>query len=152
MLETDLKGMRALVDKYESHMTADLVRAVRTRYTDEQLTGAMMNRKAVVNKLWRFMRKYDLLLTPTVAVPAFGLGIPGPETIDRKVAPWDWAPFTYLFNMSGQPAASVPAGFTRDGLPVGLQIVGRHLGDAMVLRAAAAFEPPPPGRINGREW
>lgn len=141
MLETDLKGMRALVDKYESHMMPHLVRMVRARYTDEQLTGAVMDRKAVVNKLWRFMRKYDLLLTPTVAVPAFGLGIPGPETIDgEKVAPMDWAPFTYLFNMSGQPAASVPAGFTRDGLPVGLQIVGRHLDDAMVLRASAAFE------------
>lgn len=141
MLETDLKGMRALVDKYESHMMPHLVGLIRARYTDEQLTGAVMARKAVVNKLWRFMRKYDLLLTPTVAVPAFGLGIQGPETIDgEKAAPFDWIPFCFPFNMSGQPAASIPAGFTREGLPVGLQIVGRHLDDAMVLRASAAFE------------
>ena len=141
MLESDLRGMRQLVDKYEAHMMPHLVGLVRTQWTDEQLTGAVMARKRVVNKLWRFMRKYDLLLTPTVAVPAFGLGIQGPPTIDGKeVAPFDWIPFNFPFNMSGQPAASIPAGFTRDGLPVGLQIVGRHLDDPMVLRASAAFE------------
>ena len=56
---------------------------------------------------------------------------------------WDWlswAEFSYPFNMSWNPAASVPCGFTADGLPVGLQIVGRHLDDATVLRAAAAYE------------
>ena len=141
MLETDLKGMRALVDKYESHMMPHLVGLVRANYTDEQLTGAVMARKRVVNKLWRFMRNYDLLLTPTVAVPAFGLGIQGPDMIDgQKVGAFDWIPFNFPFNMSGQPAATVPAGFTREGLPVGLQIVGRHLDDQTVVRASAAFE------------
>jgi aspartyl-tRNA(Asn)/glutamyl-tRNA(Gln) amidotransferase subunit A len=141
MLESDLKGMRELVDKYEKYMMPHLVGLVRAKYTDEDLTSAVIARKAVVNKLWRFMRKYDFLLTPTVAVPAFALGLQGPETIDgQKVAPFDWIPFTFPFNMSGQPAASVPAGFTKDGLPVGLQIVGRHLDDPMVLRASAAFE------------
>jgi aspartyl-tRNA(Asn)/glutamyl-tRNA(Gln) amidotransferase subunit A len=147
MLETDLHGMRELVDKYESHMMPHLVGLIRAKYTDEQLTGAVIARKAVVNKLWRFMRKYDLLLTPTVAVPAFGLGIQGPPTIEgQKVAAFDWLPFCFPFNMSGQPAASIPAGFTRDGLPVGMQIVGRHLDDAMVLRASAAFEVAAPWR------
>ena len=141
MLETDLKGMRALVDKYESHMMPHLVGLVRANYTDEQLTGAVMARKRVVNELWRFMRNYDLLLTPTVAVPAFGLGIQGPEMIDgQKVGAFDWIPFNFPFNMSGRPAATVPAGFTREGLPVGLQIVGRHLDDQTVVRASAAFE------------
>jgi aspartyl-tRNA(Asn)/glutamyl-tRNA(Gln) amidotransferase subunit A len=51
-----------------------------------------------------------------------------------------WTAFTYPFNLSGQPAATVPCGFARDGLPVGLQIVGRLREDALVLRAAAAFE------------
>jgi aspartyl-tRNA(Asn)/glutamyl-tRNA(Gln) amidotransferase subunit A len=141
MLETDLKGMRELVDTYEAQMMPHLVGLIRARYTDEQFTNAVMARKAVVNRLWRFMKKYDLLLTPTVSVAAFGLGIQGPETIEgEKAAPFDWLPFTFPFNMSGQPAASVPAGFTRDGLPVGLQIVGRHLDDPLVLRASAAFE------------
>jgi aspartyl-tRNA(Asn)/glutamyl-tRNA(Gln) amidotransferase subunit A len=58
----------------------------------------------------------------------------------KKAAPFQWITFTYQFNMTGQPAATVPAGFTKDGLPIGLQIVGRHLDDALVLRAAAAYE------------
>ncbi len=56
------------------------------------------------------------------------------------VASTSWLGFTSPINMTGQPAASVPAGFTRQGLPVGLQIVGRHLADASVLRASAAYE------------
>jgi aspartyl-tRNA(Asn)/glutamyl-tRNA(Gln) amidotransferase subunit A len=85
--------------------------------------------------------KYDLLLTPTVACPPFPVGLDNPTEIAGKtVRPYAWVPFTYPFNMTGNPAASVPAGFTRDGLPIGLQIVGRRFDDAGVLRAAAAFE------------
>jgi aspartyl-tRNA(Asn)/glutamyl-tRNA(Gln) amidotransferase subunit A len=51
-----------------------------------------------------------------------------------------WTPFTYPFNLTRQPAATVPCGFTKAGLPVGLQIVGPAYGDALVLRAARAFE------------
>ena len=52
----------------------------------------------------------------------------------------NWLPFITVFNMTGQPAASIPAGWTDDGLPVGLQIVGRAHDEATVFRAAAAFE------------
>jgi len=93
------------------------------------------------NGVWPFFEKYDLLLTPTVAVPPFELGSFGPREIaGRKVSPISWMALTYPFNMTGQPAASVPCGWTDDGLPVGLQIVGRRFDDATVLRAAAAFE------------
>src|SRR5262245_14382356 len=85
--------------------------------------------------------RYDLLLTPTVACPPFALGLDHPAAVAGKpVAPYGWLPYTYPFNLTGQPAASVPCGFTRDGLPMGLQIVGRRFDDALVLRAAAAFE------------
>ena len=57
-----------------------------------------------------------------------------------SVEPFEWLHFTYLLNFTGQPAASIPAGWTDDGLPIGLQIVGRHQDDALVLRASAAFE------------
>ena len=141
MTETDLKGLRQLVVKYGNQMMPHLVNAVMTPMTDEQITDAVVARKRITNQSWRFMRKYDLLLTPTIAVPPFPQGIQGPETIEGKQAgPFQWIAFTYQFNMTGQPAASVPAGFTKDGLPVGLQIVGRHLDDATVLRAAAAYE------------
>ena len=85
--------------------------------------------------------KYDLLLTPTAACPAFGANAEGPgEIAGRPVDRYGWIPFTYPFNVTGQPAASVPCGFTRAGLPIGLQIVGRRYDDVSVLRAAAAFE------------
>jgi aspartyl-tRNA(Asn)/glutamyl-tRNA(Gln) amidotransferase subunit A len=140
-LETDLKGMRELVDKHAAHMTPHLVDFIRRPWTAEELTGAVMTRKAVNNKMWRFMQKYDLILTPTLAVPPFPVHIQGPEKIDgRMVAPFQWLAFTMPINMTGQPAASIPAGFTDDGLPVGLQIIGRHLDDPLVLCASACFE------------
>jgi aspartyl-tRNA(Asn)/glutamyl-tRNA(Gln) amidotransferase subunit A len=85
--------------------------------------------------------KYDLLLTPTVACPPFDVNLDNPTTIaGQPVEPYDWIPFTYPFNLTGQPASSVPCGFTKSGLPIGLQIVGRRFDDATVLRASAAFE------------
>ena len=85
--------------------------------------------------------QYDLLLTPTVACPPLPIGVDTvTEIAGRPVSFYGWIPFTYPFNLTGQPAASVPAGFTKSGLPVGLQIVGRRLDDATVLRASAAFE------------
>jgi aspartyl-tRNA(Asn)/glutamyl-tRNA(Gln) amidotransferase subunit A len=122
-------------------MTPHLRDVLAQEWTAEQLTSAVMTRKAVYNRMWRFMRRYDLLLTPTLAVPPFETGIQGPTEIDgREVDPFEWLHFTYPLNMTGQPAVTVPAGFTDDGLPIGLQIIGRHLDDPTVLRAAAAFE------------
>jgi aspartyl-tRNA(Asn)/glutamyl-tRNA(Gln) amidotransferase subunit A len=97
-------------------------------------------RQAMVDALRRFFERYDLLLTPTLCLPAFPLGVVGPsEVAGRKVTHLGWT-LCYPFNYSGQPAVSIPAGWTATGLPVGLQIVGRRLEDALVLRAAAAFE------------
>ena len=70
-------------------------------------------------------------------MPAFAVGREYPEGSKRWT---DWTPFTYPFNLTGQPAASIPCGFTKAGLPVGLQIVGPRYADALVLRAARAFE------------
>lgn len=140
-LDTDLKGMRSLAVQYGGRMSDHLVEFLRRPWTAEDLTDAVIARKSIYNKMWRFMRRYDLLVTPTLAVPAFPVNIRGPEKIDgRIVAPIKWTAFTFPFNMTGQPAASIPAGWTEDGLPVGLQIVGRHLDDPLVLRASAAFE------------
>jgi aspartyl-tRNA(Asn)/glutamyl-tRNA(Gln) amidotransferase subunit A len=140
-LETDLKGMRQLVDRYADNMSPHLVDFIRRPWTAEDLTNANVQRKAVVNRMWRFMRRYDLLLTPTLTCPPFAVHMQGPEKIEgRIVSPFQWLAFTYPINMTGQPATSVPAGWTEDGLPIGLQIVGRHLDDPSVLRASAAFE------------
>ena len=90
-----------------------------------------------------FFERYDLLLTPTIAVPPFPLEGPEPSEIAGRAVDrrgYGWIPFTYPFNLTGNPAISVPAGWTDDHLPIGLQIVGPRNGDAAVLRAAAALE------------
>ena len=139
--ESDLSGLREITANHGAKMTPHLVTFINTPWTAEELTNANVVRKAVTNKMWRFMRNYDILLTPTLAVPPFALHIQGVEKIDgRIVQPFQWLAFTFPMNLTGNPAASVPAGFTIDGLPVGLQIIGRHLADATVLGAAAAFE------------
>jgi Asp-tRNA(Asn)/Glu-tRNA(Gln) amidotransferase A subunit family amidase len=88
-----------------------------------------------------FFDKFDLLLTPAVACPPLPLGVDTTPTVaGRPVSFYGWIHMTFPFNLTGQPAASVPCGFTRERLPVGLQIVGRRYADVTVLRAAAAFE------------
>jgi aspartyl-tRNA(Asn)/glutamyl-tRNA(Gln) amidotransferase subunit A len=100
---------------------------------------ATMARLSFASAMRQFMARYDILLTPAVAVPAFEVD---------KVSPWpddgfawlNWTPFSLPFNLTQQPAASVPCGFTKAGLPVGLQIAGRMYDDAGVLAAARAYE------------
>jgi aspartyl-tRNA(Asn)/glutamyl-tRNA(Gln) amidotransferase subunit A len=88
-----------------------------------------------------FLARFDLLLMPTVAVPPFPVDERPPRVIaDQPVSPLGWMPFTFPFNLTGQPAASVPAGWTDDGLPVGLQVVGQRHADRTVLAACATFE------------
>jgi aspartyl-tRNA(Asn)/glutamyl-tRNA(Gln) amidotransferase subunit A len=87
--------------------------------------------------------RYDLLLTPSLSIAALPVGRINPEAWPQPPNAWDWiawASFSYPFNFTGQPAASVPAGFTPAGAPVGLQIVGRRFADLTVLQASAAFE------------
>jgi len=96
-----------------------------------------------------FHRDYDLLITPTLPIPAFTVGQNIPDNSGYKE--WfDWAAFCYPFNLTGQPACSIPCGFSKSGLPVGLQIVGRQFDDTTVLRAAAAFETVLPAQLPVR--
>jgi aspartyl-tRNA(Asn)/glutamyl-tRNA(Gln) amidotransferase subunit A len=139
--DTDLRGLRALMAEHQQRMSPHLVELINQAWSAEALTDAKMLRQQVCNHMWRFMANYDLLLTPTLAAPPFAIGPQGPALIEGRAAqPFEWIPFTFPMNMTGQPAASIPAGFTRDGLPIGLQIVGRHLDDRTVLAACAAFE------------
>ena len=96
-------------------------------------------RALLMQKTNAFLARYDVLLTPTVAVPALPVGqdLNDPKTEEIWI---DWTPFSYPFNMSRQPAANIPCGFTSAGLPVGLQAVAALDRDALVLRVARAYE------------
>ena len=86
-----------------------------------------------------FFQKYDLLLTPTAAIPAFPVGQQN-RKYGRGFMNWPFFPFTCVFNLTGNPGATVPCGFSSSNLPVGLQIIGRRGDEATVLQAAAVFE------------
>ena len=101
----------------------------------------MLARQTFWDTVRRFFANYDLLLTPTMPQTAFDVNIAYPTHIaGQSTEGLSWTPFTFPFNLTGQPAASVPCGFSSAGLPIGLQIVGRRWDDRGVLRAAAAFE------------
>lgn len=102
-----------------------------------EVLEAQLQRGALGAHMNLFHRDYDLLVTPTLAVAAFDAGREFPPGKTRWI---DWTPFSFPFNLTQQPAASIPCGFTKDGLPVGLHIVARKYDDALVLRAARAFE------------
>lgn len=96
-------------------------------------------RMALGVTMGRFHTEYDLLVTPTMPIPAFPTGLQAPEGWPSTL--WtSWTPYTYPFNLTQQPALSVPCGFSSGGLPVGLQIVGPRHADRLVLRAGQAFQ------------
>ena len=108
------------------------------RITAAEVIDAQLKRAALGMQMNLFHRDYDLLVTPTLATTAFEVGKEFPEKNGKR---WtDWTPFTYPFNLTQQPAASVPCGITKAGLPVGLHLVGPRYADALVLRTARAFE------------
>ena len=97
-------------------------------------------RRGVLGSMMRqFMQRFDLLVTPAVAVPAFD-ALPAGHSPLSPASMLGWTPYSYPFNLTQQPASTIPCGLTRDGLPMGLQFVGPMFGDALVLRASKAYE------------
>ena len=134
---------RQHLPKWEAQMDPGLVACIKdggTMTVVEYL--ALKERKmAYVAAIHRWFEDWDFLLTPSVSVAAFPAERLMPEHWPQHQWNWiEWAHFSYPFNMSWNPAANVPCGFTADGLPVGLQIVGRRFDDLGVLQASAAFE------------
>jgi aspartyl-tRNA(Asn)/glutamyl-tRNA(Gln) amidotransferase subunit A len=119
-------------------------------YSPKDMAKIELHRYQLYEAVRKIFERFDLLLSPTTAAAAFDceeIGPLGPAEVEGvEVGPAGWVPFTIPFNFSGQPAASVPCGFNSAGLPVGLQIVGDPLQEALVLRAAAAFEAAHPWR------
>ena len=135
-------GNAKYLAEYESRMDPALVAMIRDglKVTTQQYQAIRDRKSAYVTAMARFMEDWDFLVTPTVSVAAFPAELIAPTHWPQH--PWDWiqwAEFSYPFNFSGMPAATVPCGFTKDGLPVGLQIVGRRFDDLGVMQASQAF-------------
>lgn len=124
-------------------MHPDLIKAVEAGQgaTGMDFARSISRRKILYEKFYQYFKNYDILLTPTTGKTAFELGIPFPTKINGKmVSPTAWMPFTAVFNITGHPAASIPCGWSYEGLPIGMQIVGNRFDDLTVLQVSKAFE------------
>jgi aspartyl-tRNA(Asn)/glutamyl-tRNA(Gln) amidotransferase subunit A len=134
--DSDLPGMRAIADRLGTGMSPNLRKFLQVEWTADMFTQADRFRQSIANQMARLMARYDYILTPTTSdLPPPADKAAGADDIVRPLPS-----FTCIANMTGQPAASLPAGWTANGLPVGVQIIGRHLADQGVLAASAAFE------------
>ncbi|WP_143965562.1 amidase [Gordonia zhaorongruii] len=109
-------------------------------FTAQDYLDAVAERMSLGVRLGEVHHTYDVLVTPTMPIPAFAVGSdvpPGWHSPDWT----SWTPYTYIFNMTQQPALSVPCGMTDAGLPVGVQLVGKRFDDRVLIRAGAALQP-----------
>lgn len=144
LFTTNLAGMLGgLLDDWADRMDPGLVALIRhgMKYSGVEYCRAFGERLALYDKVHALFERYDLLLTPSLSVAAFPAERLIPEHWPQHEWDWlRWAGFSYPFNLTWLPAATCPCGFTPDGLPVGLQIVGGRHQDLRVLQAARAFE------------
>jgi aspartyl-tRNA(Asn)/glutamyl-tRNA(Gln) amidotransferase subunit A len=151
-------GVGAFLEEYlpawQDRLDPTLAKLIESRQaiSGVDYAKALKQRNLVAERVNRLFADYDLLLTPTVLLTAFEIERNPPTYIDGQfIGSAGFSPFTYVFNLTGHPAASVPNGFAANGLPVGLHIAGRRFDDATVLRASAAFEAARPWRQHWPE-
>ncbi len=137
-------GASTLVNKFAAEkralMDPGLLKsvAIGARHSTERYILVAQARDTLAAAFGEFMDGYDLLISPTMPMPALDVlrnAAHGGDGTDIA-----WTPFTFFFNLTRNPAATVPCGLTKAGLPIGLQIVGKYYAEALILRAAQAFE------------
>jgi aspartyl-tRNA(Asn)/glutamyl-tRNA(Gln) amidotransferase subunit A len=138
---------RRYVPKFGARMSLTLMRQMDegAHYSATELQEAMFARTRIYREIQGWFQHYDMIATPTLACAALAIDHDFFAPIEIDGEPTDtvrkaWYPYTHPFNLSGNPAITLPCGWAGDGLPVGLQLVGPHLGDARLLGAAALFE------------
>jgi len=134
---------KKLFKKWKDKLDPELVQNINLgfSFSTEDIKSAEIHRELIYSNICKHFKEYDILITPTLACPAFRLGISDAEEINGKpVGPGAWMHYTYPFNMSGHPAASIPCGWSSEGLPIGMQIIGNRFDDLKVLQVSKAFE------------
>jgi aspartyl-tRNA(Asn)/glutamyl-tRNA(Gln) amidotransferase subunit A len=137
----EAKVLQGYGDRVDDRVDAGLRRtaAIGATYSASDYLDATAVRMELGSLMGRFHQTYDVLVTPTLPLPAFPVGQDVPDGWHSP--DWtSWTPYTYPFNLTQQPALSVPCGFTSAGLPIGLQIVGARHADALVLRVGQAYQ------------
>lgn len=132
--DTDLVGLAGLVARYGDRMAPHMHQMTEYDWKLTDFTEARKARQELVLQMAGLMSRYDLLVTPTNAVPPFPVGRERPDGYGI------WSPYVLPMNLTGQPALTLPAGFTDSGLPIGIQVAAGHLQDELLLSAAAGFE------------
>jgi aspartyl-tRNA(Asn)/glutamyl-tRNA(Gln) amidotransferase subunit A len=139
-------GAAASIDSFLPARRADLDQGLvnfaegARRLSALDFAKAQVERNHFYDRVRRFFERFDLLLTPTVPILPLKAGTSSDKPGSLGEDWIEWSPYTFPFNLTHLPAASVPAGWSPDGLPIGLQIVGRRFEDLAVLQASAAFE------------
>ena len=131
------------LDEWKDRITPGLLKQIEVALpmTAMNLELALAQRLSCDEIMYQFFKNYDILITPTTAIPAFELGIVGPSKIkDKPISHSGWYPFTYPFNLTALPAASIPCGWSSENLPIGMQIIGKRFDEKTVLQASKAFE------------
>ena len=143
---------KPFLDKWRDKMDSDFVELINfgLAYSAEDLKRAEVEREAIYITMSRLFKEFDIILTPTVACPAFELGKSGIYVREmhksdiiiagKRVSLLGWLSFTYPFNISGHPTATIPCGWTSEGLPIGMQIAGKRFDELTILQVSIAFE------------
>ncbi|MFX0047288.1 MAG: amidase [Candidatus Hermodarchaeota archaeon] len=137
---------KAYNDKRDT-LSADLSSIIRLGLDTSamNLEKAKDQRKGVYKVMYQYFKNYDILITPTTPCPAFKpgwleSGTTFPTIGKKTLSTLDWITYTFPFNMTGSPAASIPSSWTKSGLPIGMQIVGKRYDEKTVLQVSKAFE------------
>jgi aspartyl-tRNA(Asn)/glutamyl-tRNA(Gln) amidotransferase subunit A len=131
--------LEALAARWGEMITASLRQSIARglSYSAAQWQRASDNRSVLFRAVQRLFNSYDILITPTLSAPPVGLDAGG--SIESQMYA-EWAAYLYPFNLTGNPALSVPCGFTALGLPVGLQLVGAYHDEQRLIDVALAIE------------
>ncbi len=145
-------AFQPFLKKWKDKMDPEFVEIINMglKFSSVDLKMAEVQREMIYLDISRLLKDFDIIITPTLPCPAFEIGKSGIHDIEtmksnliineKRVSLLGWLSFTYPFNISGHPAASIPCGWSSEGLPIGMQIVGKRFDELTVLQVSRAFE------------